>query len=328
MSFTMHGVAVSSGIAIGQAHLVSHALLEVAHYHVPDRLLDAEVQRFSDAVETVLKDLGNIRASLPANAPAELASFVGTHIMFLGDQSLSEVPKQIIRSEHCNAEWAIKQQMDDLVAQFDEIEDVYLRERKFDVVQVVERVIKVLLGHPGQVPLEKQESGMILVAHDLSPADAIQFMQHQFAAFVTDVGGATSHTAILARSLNIPSIVALHRARDLIRDGELIIVDGNLGVVIVNPDKDTLTEYRLRQEGFGLEQQKLKRLRLTRAVTLDGTRIELHANIEIPEDVVQAKAAGATGVGFSKGRSAVLCTSTICPSAVICFSRAPFSIKY
>ena len=298
MSFTMHGVAVSGGIAIGRAHLVSHALLEVAHYHVPDHLLDAEVKRFSDAVATVLKDLESIRGSLPANAPAELGSFVGTHIMFLSDSSLYEVPKQVIRDEHCNAEWAIKQQMDDLVAQFDEIEDDYLRERKFDVVQVVERVIKVLLGHPGQAPLEKQESGMILVAHDLSPADAIQFKQHQFAAFVTDVGGATSHTAILARSLNIPSIVALHRARDLIHDGELIIVDGNLGVVIVSPDKDTLTEYRLKQEGFELEQQKLKRLKLTKPVTLDGTVIELHANIEIPEDVMQAKAAGATGVGL------------------------------
>ncbi|OIQ80265.1 phosphoenolpyruvate-protein phosphotransferase [mine drainage metagenome] len=294
----MHGVAVSGGIAIGRAHLVSHALLEVAHYHVPDHLLDAEVGRFSDAVATVLNDLENIRASLPASAPAELGSFVGTHIMFLADHSLSEAPKQVIRDEHCNAEWAIKQQMDDLVAQFNEIEDDYLRERKFDVVQVVERVIKVLMGHPGQASMEKQESGMILVAHDLSPADAIQFKQHQFAAFVTDVGGATSHTAILARSLNIPSIVALHRARDLIHDGEMIIVDGNLGVVIVSPDKSTLTEYRLRQEGFELEQQKLKRLRLTKPVTLDGTPIELHANIEIPEDVVQAKAAGATGVGL------------------------------
>ncbi len=298
MSFTMHGVAVSGGIAIGHAHLVSHALLEVAHYHVPDHLLQAEVQRFSEAVATVQQDLENIRASLPASAPAELGSFVGTHIMFLGDKSLSDEPKRIILEEHCNAEWALKQQMDALVDQFDEIEDTYLRERKFDVVQVVERVIKVLLGHPGQAPLEKQESGMILVAHDLSPADAIQFKQHQFAAFITDVGGATSHTAILARSLNIPSIVALHHARDLIRDGELIIVDGNQGVVIVNPDKSTLTEYRLRQDAFELEQQKLKRLKTTKPVTLDGTAVELHANIEVPEDVAHAKAAGATGVGL------------------------------
>jgi phosphotransferase system enzyme I (PtsI) len=298
MSFTMHGVGVSSGIAIGHAHLVSHALLEVAHYVVPAHLVASEVQRFTDAIATVRADLENIRRQLPVNAPAELGSFVSTHLMILADKSLSEAPIDIIREEQCNAEWALKQQMDDLVEQFDEIEDEYLRERKFDVVQVVERVIKVLLGHPSQVVLEKQESGMILVAHDLSPADAIQFKQHQFAAFITDVGGATSHTAILARSLNIPSIVALHRARDLIRDGEMIIVDGNLGVVIVSPDKNTLTEYRLRQEQWDIDQQKLKRLKLTKAVTLDGTQIDLHANIEIPEDVTQSKAAGATGVGL------------------------------
>jgi phosphotransferase system enzyme I (PtsI) len=298
MSFTMHGVGVSSGIAIGHAHLVSHALLEVAHYVVPAHLVEDEVNRFTQAIEAVRADLEAIRRQLPANAPAELGSFVGTHLMILADKSLSEAPIQIIREEQCNAEWALKQEMDDLVAQFEEIEDEYLRERKFDVVQVVERVIKVLLGHPSQVVLEKQESGMILVAHDLSPADAIQFKQHQFAAFITDVGGATSHTAILARSLNIPSIVALHRARDLIRDGEMIIVDGNLGVVIVSPDKNTLTEYRLRQEQWDIEQQKLKRLKLTKAVTLDGTTVELHANIEIPEDVAQSKAAGATGIGL------------------------------
>jgi phosphotransferase system enzyme I (PtsI) len=298
MSFTMHGVGISSGIAVGRALLVSHALLEVAHYQLPKHLLEQEVLRFEQAIVTVKADLESIRRQLPASAPAEMGAFVSTHLMILSDKALSEVPKDIIRAELCNAEWALKQQMDDLVIQFEEIEDEYLRERKQDVVQVVERVIKALLGHPSQVALKEQESAIILVAHDLSPADAIQFKQHQFAAFITDVGGATSHTAILARSLNIPSIVALHRARDLIRDNELIIVDGSQGVVIVNPDKDTLAEYKLRQEGWELEQQKLKRIRLTKAVTLDGTVIELLANIEIPEDVVQAKAAGATGVGL------------------------------
>ncbi len=298
MSFTMHGIGISNGIAIGHAQLVSHALLEVAHYRVPPALLDAEVHRFTRAVESVRQELEHIRRHLPANAPAEMDSFVGTHLMILSDRMLSEEPRRIIVEEQCNAEWALKQQMELVVEQFERIEDDYLRERKYDVVQVVERVIKKLLGHPSQAPLERQESGMILVAHDLSPADAIQFKQHQFAAFITDVGGATSHTAILARSLNIPSIVALHHARDLIHDGELIIVDGNLGVVIVNPDRATLTEYRLKQEQWELEQQKLKRLRSTRAVTLDGTPVELHANIEIPEDVVQAKAAGSTGIGL------------------------------
>ena len=298
MSFTMHGTGVSGGIAIGHAHLVSHALLEVAHYTVPAHLVEAEINRFAQAISTVQEDLESIRRQLPSSAPAEMSSFIGTHLMILTDKALSETPKEIIREEKCNAEWALKQQMDELVEQFEEFEDEYLRERKFDVIQVVERVIKVLLGHPSQVPLGKQESGMILVAHDLSPADAVQFKQHQFAAFITDVGGATSHTAIMARSLNIPSIVALHRARDLIHDGEIIIVDGNQGVVIVNPDKDILSEYRLKQDQWELEQQKLKRLRLTKTVTLDGVPIELHANIEIPEDVAHLKAVGATGIGL------------------------------
>lgn len=302
-SFSIHGVGVSSGIAIGRAHLVSNALLEVVHYQLTSDQVPEEVQRFSDAIQTVKHDLEVVRSQLPKNAPAELDAFISTHLAMLNDKSLSEAPKDIIRNELCNAEWAIKQQMDDIVEQFDAIDDDYLRERKHDVVQVVERIIKVLLGHPSQSPnqskeKQQQESATILVAHDISPADAIQFKQHQFAAFITDVGGITSHTAILARSLNIPSIVALQRARDLISDGEIIIVDGSVGVVIVNPSKEVLAEYELKQDQWQLEQQKLQRIKSTKAVTMDGTGIELHANIEVPEDVITVKASGATGIGL------------------------------
>jgi phosphotransferase system enzyme I (PtsI) len=302
-SFSIHGVGVSSGIAIGRAHLVSNALLEVVHYQLTPNLIDDEIKRFSEAIQTVKHDLEQVRAQLPKNAPAELAAFISTHLAMLNDKSLSEAPKDIIRNEQCNAEWAIKQQMDDIVEQFDAIEDAYLRERKHDVVQVVERIIKVLLGHPSQSPSQskekqQQENATILVAHDISPADAIQFKQHQFAAFITDVGGVTSHTAILARSLNIPSIVALQRARDLINDGEIIIVDGTLGVVIVSPSKEILAEYELKQDQWQLEQQKLQRIKSTKAVTMDGTGIDLYANIEVPEDVITVKASGATGIGL------------------------------
>lgn len=303
-SFSIHGVGVSSGIAIGQAHLVSNALLEVVHYQLPKHLIDDEIKRFSNAISTVKHDLAQIKGSLRKNAPAELTAFISTHLMMLEDKSLSEIPKDIIKNEQCNAEWAIKLQMDDIVDQFEQIEDEYLRERKQDVIQVVERIIKVLLGHQSQLSTEQQTSALhqerklILVAHDISPADAIQFKQHQFAAFITDLGGATSHTAILARSLNIPSIVALQRARDLINDGELIVVDGDLGIVIVNPSKEILAEYKLRQEQWELEQQKLQRIKTTKAVTIDGTAIELLANIEVPEDVAAVKASGASGIGL------------------------------
>jgi phosphotransferase system enzyme I (PtsI) len=298
MSFSIHGVGVSNGIAIGHAHLVSHALLEVVHYQVPENLIPQEIARFDLAINTVKLDLETIKSQLPSKSPAELAAFINTHLMILNDHTLADDPKLVIKNEHCNAEWALKQQMESIVEQFDQIGDEYLRERKHDVVQVVERIIKVLLGRPSQVPVLEQEKAIILVAYDISPADAIQFKQHQFAAFVTDVGGATSHTAILARSLNIPSIVALQRARALIRDGELVIVDGTQGVLVVNPDKDTLAEYKLKQEQWQIEQQKLKRIKLTRAVTLDGTAIDLYANIEVPDDVVQVKASGASGIGL------------------------------
>lgn len=303
VSFSIHGVGVSSGIAIGRAHLVSNALLEVVHYQLPKDLIEDEIKRFQDAIAIVKQELEAIKDQLPKNSPAELAAFINTHLAMLKDKSLSESPKDIIRSEQCNAEWAVKQQMDDIVEQFDAIEDAYLRERKQDVIQVVERIIKVLLGHPSQYPNQAKEkkqleSATILVAHDISPADAIQFKQHQFAAFITDVGGATSHTAILARSLNIPSIVALQRARDLINDGEMIIVDGSLGVVIVSPSKEVLAEYGLKQDQWELEQQKLQRIKSTKTVTMDGTSIELLANIEVPQDVTSARASGATGVGL------------------------------
>jgi phosphotransferase system enzyme I (PtsI) len=189
--------------------------------------------------------------------------------------------------------------MEELIDQFERIEDGYLRDRKSDVIQAVERVLKALLGRPGQL-LDRSlpEENSILVAHDLSPADVILFKGHRFASFITDVGGATSHTAIVARSLNIPSVVALHQARTLIREGETLIVDGNSGVVIINPDKTVLAEYKLRREQLELERAKLKRLKKTRTTTLDGTSIELHANIELPDDVADAREYGADGVGL------------------------------
>ena len=299
MSFTMHGVSVSGGIAIGFAHLVSHATLEVPHYALPKGLLSEEVNRFDAAITATRSELESMREHIPANAPPEVEAFLDVHLMILNDSSLSRVPRQLIEAQQCNAEWALTQQMENLLDQFEEIEDPYLRERKNDVIQVVERVLKELLGHPGMTATaQTPEEASILVAHDLSPADMIHFKRHQFAAFITDVGGATSHTAILARSLNIPSVVALHHARQLIREHELLIIDGDQGVVIVNPDQHVLAEYQLKQNQWEIDKQKLKRIASTKARTLDGTQVELHANIELPQDVDQVREHGATGIGL------------------------------
>jgi phosphoenolpyruvate-protein phosphotransferase (PTS system enzyme I) len=297
-SFTLHGAGVSSGIAIGCAHLVSTARLEVPHYEIEPDQIETEIERFDTAVAQVRGELIGLHASVPASAPAEMGAFLDVHIMILNDSMLSDTPRGLIRARRCNAEWALVQQMEMLVARFEEFEDVYLRERKADVRQVVERVLKAMLGTGPAPEHPAHEENVVVVAHDFSPADMILFKQHQFAGFVTDLGGVTSHTAIVARSLGLPAIVGLHHARQMIREGELLIVDGAEGVLIVNPDERVLAEYRLKQSALQIERQKLKRLRSTPAATLDGTPVELQANIELPDDVEQALEAGATGVGL------------------------------
>jgi phosphotransferase system enzyme I (PtsI) len=299
VSFALHGVGVSAGVAIGRAQLVSHATLEVAHYAITAKQVPAEIERFQLAVSEVQRELETLHGAMTGgDVPGEFGAFLDVHWMILNDPTLSEVPKKIIADQHCNAEWALTQQMGVLVEQFEQIEDSYLRERKNDVVQVGERVLKRLMGRPGTLPPTKAEEQTILVAHDLSPADVIQFKHHHYGAFLTDLGGVTSHTAIVARSLNVPAVVATHNARQLIRDGELLIVDGTNHVVIVNPDRAVLSEYRLKQNELDLARQKLKRLRTKAAETIDGVRVELHANIELPDDLEQALENGASGVGL------------------------------
>jgi phosphoenolpyruvate-protein phosphotransferase (PTS system enzyme I) len=298
MSFTLHGLAVSHGIAIGYAHLVSHATLEVSHYIIPAKHVEAEIARFDNAIELVYEELRSLKETTLGSS-SEIAAFVEVHAMFLNDPLLAMVPRDLIRERRCNAEWALVQQMEQLTTQFDEFEDAYLRERKQDVVQVVERLLKALMGRPGHLPPKRKDgANMVIVAHDLSPADTIHFKQQQIAGFVTDLGGATSHTAIVARSLSIPAIVGLHRVRQFIRDEELLILDGSRGVLIVDPDERILEEYRLRKSELELERSKLKRLKTAKSATLDGETISLQANIELPSDLPQVKAVDADGIGL------------------------------
>jgi phosphotransferase system enzyme I (PtsI) len=299
MNFVLHGASVSSGITIGQAHLVSTARLEVAHYEIPDGAVPGEIFRFDAGIARAKQELAQLESQIPAGAPAEFGAFINLHRMMLEDSSLSHAPRDLIRERRCNAEWALVQQMELLGEQFERIEDAYLRERRADLQQVVERVLKALMGERAPLaPPVAEEHKLIVVAHDLSPADMLLFKRHEYGGFVTDVGGVTSHTAILARSLNIPALVGLHHARQMIREGELLIVDGIQGVLVVNPDATVLAEYRLRQSQHEIERRKLKRLRSMPAATLDGTAVELYANIELPGDLDKVSEAGAQGVGL------------------------------
>ncbi|HEX7220473.1 MAG TPA: phosphoenolpyruvate--protein phosphotransferase [Burkholderiales bacterium] len=299
MNFVLHGFPVSSGITVGHAHLVSTARLEVGHYEIAPGALDAEVLRFDRAMLAAQEELAALKAHIPAGSPAEFEAFLDLHRMILNDSALAMAPREMIRTQRANAEWALVQQMERLVERFDEIEDPYLRERKADVQQAVERVLKKLVGGATPAPPDmSEEEKLIVVAHDLSPADMLIFKRHRFGGFVTDVGGVTSHTAIVARSLGIPAIVGLHHARDAIAEGETLIVDGERGLLIVNPDPLVLAEYRARQAELKAERKRLVRLKSTPAATVDGTPIELYANIELPQDMPEVLEAGAEGVGL------------------------------
>ncbi len=297
-SFTLIGASVSSGIAIGHAHLVTAARLEVPQYELREQDVEAELVRFDTAITQVQAELAELSAGAAPGVAGELNTFVNLHRMLIADSAISKVPRDIIRATRCNAEWALVRQMESLVEQFERFEDPYLRERKSDVQQAVERVLHALLGS-AHTPLgPSHEEDIVIVAHDLSPADMILFKRHKFAGFVTDVGGVTSHTAIVARSLGLPAVVGLHHARSMIRENELLIVDGARGTVIVNPDRQVLAEYQLKKRERELERQKLRRLKTTPAATLDGTSIELQANIELPSDIEGVLDCGATGIGL------------------------------
>ena len=313
MSIQIFGLPVSRGVAIGRAVLIASSRVDVAHYFVSADQADREVARLRDARNAVASELEQLKNELPQEAPHELAALLDVHLMLLHDETLTGATKVWIHDRHYNAEWALSAQLEVLARQFDDMEDAYLRERKADVEQVVERLLRELAAsspaageeREGQSTAERSglpnvagEDPLVLVASDVAPADMMQFKRSVFTGFVTDVGGRTSHTAIVARSLDIPAVVGAREASRLIRQDDWIVIDGDAGVVVVNPSPIVLEEYRFRQRQSELERARLNRLRHTPAVTLDGQRVELLANIELPGDGPAALEAGAVGVGL------------------------------
>jgi phosphoenolpyruvate-protein phosphotransferase (PTS system enzyme I) len=311
MTFSIHGLAVARGIAIGRAVLVASSRVDVAHYFVKPEQVNAEIQRLRVARDAVVDELQRLQKDMPKDAPHELAALLDVHLMLLQDEELTSGVVHWIKTRLYNAEWALTSQLDIIVRQFEEMEDPYLRERKADMEQVGERVLHCLKGtgvvvsqaKRPQRPQQELQLGdtdvpLVLVAHDLSPADMLQFKQSVFTGFVTDVGGKTSHTAIVARSLDIPAVVGARTASQLVKQDDWVIIDGDAGVIIVDPSPIILADYGFKQRQGDLERERLARLRHTPSVTLDGQKIELLANIEMPEDTHAAIAAGAVGVGL------------------------------
>lgn len=306
MTLQVFGLPVARGVAIGKAVLIASSRVDVDHYFItPDRV-ESEIARLRQARDLVAGELSVLKRDMPADAPSELSALLDVHLMLLHDDALTGATKQWIAERHYNAEWALSAQLEVLARQFDEMEDEYLRERKADIEQVVERLLRALArGASGLAPAPDKvaadwggEDPLVLIANDIAPADMLQFKRSVFTGFVTDVGGKTSHTAIVARSMDIPAVVGAREASRLIRQDDWVIIDGDAGVVIVDPSSIVLEEYRFRQRQSQLERERLARLRHTPAITLDGERVELLANIELPQDAPAALNAGAVGVGL------------------------------
>lgn len=303
MTFSIHGIGVSDKIAIGKAHLLAHVSLDAPHYLLaPDRV-DAEIERFDEAVRDVQAEFSQLRAGLDYAAPYELSAMLDVHAMIAQDAMLVETPKDLIRNKRYNAEWALSAQVNELVEQFEAFEDEYLRERKQDVMQVGTHIMRAIREQGGRILTATErpqafDEDMILIAHDIAPADMLQFKDRALAGFITDLGGTTSHTAIVARGLGVPAVVATGHARELIRENEWVIIDGTNGVVLVNPDELLLNHYRQLRVTQRIHQASLGDLVHRRTQTIDGQTIKLMANIEVPADVEGVLEAGADGVGL------------------------------
>jgi phosphotransferase system enzyme I (PtsI) len=319
VTFSIHGLAVARGIAIGRAVLVASSRVDVAHYFIEPSQIADEIDRVRIGRNAVVDEIHRLQVSVahmgPKEAPHELTALLDVHLMLLQDDELISGVKHWITERLYNAEWALTSQLEVIARQFDEMQDEYLRERKADLEQITEKVLRAMKGVASPVvqtsnrPARKKSQQdlllddtvdvpLILIAHDLSPADMLQFKQSVFAGFITDVGGKTSHTAIVARSLDIPAVVGARLSSQLVRQDDWVIIDGDAGVVVVDPSPIILAEYGFKQRQLELERGRLGRLLHTPAITLDGQKIELLANIEMPEDAPGAIRAGAVGVGL------------------------------
>ena len=300
MTISIQGISISRGIAIGKVHCIKRDQIDTPQYIINKTDVDKEISRLINAIANARKELKAIRDNIPSTTSINISEFINTHLLMLEDNALTEEPKKIIQNRLYNAEWALKLQRDALVNVFDEMEDTYLKTRKDDVDHVVSRILRILLK---QKPLldelpDEHLKNKIIVADDLTPADTVLMQHYEIAAFATEFGGSTSHTAILARNLRIPAVVGLHNAKKLIKNDDVAILDGSSGIILLNPDKNILNHYQKKQTEVKKYYESLNKFKDTPAKSIDGIPITLMANIELPEDFETVRDVGAAGVGL------------------------------
>ena len=300
MTISIQGISISRGIAIGKVHCIKHDQIDTPEYVIQKTQIENEISRLNDAITNARSELQAIRDHIPKTTSINISEFINTHLLMLEDNALTQEPKIIIKDRLCNAEWALKLQRDALVNVFDEMADAYLSTRKDDVDHVVNRILRILLKQKpllDEIPDEHLKN-KVIVADDLTPADTVLMQHYGIAAFATEFGGGTSHTAILARNLRIPAVVGLHNAKKLMKNDDIAILDGSAGIVLINPDKNILDHYQKKQKEVKKYYSSLKKIKDAPAKSIDGIPITLMANIELPDDFETVRDVGAVGVGL------------------------------
>lgn len=298
MSLMFNGIGVSRGVAVGDAYLLRRNQIDVTSRSLSKKSIPAEVRRYKRALKVARGQLLTASDNIPEDAPSDVSAFIETHILMLDDGVLSQGPVEIIKAEMINAEAALQQQREELIKIFGSMEDAYLATRIDDVNHVIDSVLRALDDGAEHVVGSEHWKGQIIVADDLTPADTVTMQHHGVAGFITETGGQLSHTAILARSLGIPAIVGVTNIRRYVKSGEMLTLDGHLGMVLAEPTSEMLANVKRQQKETRLKQKELGKLHDTEAVTTDGVKFKLSANIEMEEDLKALKRVNADGVGL------------------------------
>ena len=291
------GIGVSPGIVIGRVHLINRKIESIPQYELEENEKGKEIQRFKNAVDLSINQLKSIKERFTQVMGEEHVYIFDAKILMLQDEIIHKKVTENISEKKMNAEWALVESIAELVSIFSSFDDEYLKERRNDIDNLGKRILANLMGHKHDNISDIKEKA-IVISHDLAPSDTAQMQKDKVVAFATDIGGKTSHTAIMARCLEIPAVVGLENITNFVKNGDNIIVDGNSGEVIVNPDEKTYQTYISKQLEFNIFQQDLYKLKDLPAVTLDGNRIHLTANIELSKEIDAVLDHGADGIGL------------------------------
>ncbi len=302
MTLCLQGSRITTGVAIGPVHIIHQHEFELVEHSIQEEFIQEEINRYLKALTHAKQHLGSVLENIPASTPPEISTFIHSHLLMLNDEMLSDGPIEIIRSKQCNAEWALKIQSDSIINVFDSMEDGYLQTRRDDVNHVVKTIMQTLLSGPIHHGVhhsqEQRLSGYVIVADDISPSELV-LMQHQgIAAFVTQTGGPTSHTAILARSLNIPAIAGIHNIHTLLHESETVIVDGRFGLLMTNIDDNSIYHYHQLRREQQIQLKRYKEFPQLPAISDDAIEISINANIELPEEILLLNEIGTNGIGL------------------------------